>query len=57
MNGDLSCDDEMNPSNKNNDTFCKFQDYLNVSIRSLKQNSSVERDYAKYNRLINLKYK
>ena len=52
--GDSYYDDGFNPENKNNDTFCKFQDYLNVSIKSLKQNSSVERDFAKYNILVYL---
>ncbi len=39
-------DNDKNPMNKNNDTFCKYLK-LNESTKSIKQNSSVERDFAK----------
>lgn len=31
--------------NKNNDTFCKNYEFLNESCKSIKQNSSVEREF------------
>jgi len=40
---DISCDE-----NKNNETFCKYQELLNESkCSSFKQNSSVEKEFAK----------
>ncbi len=39
-----------NPLNTLNNTFCKFQEYLsdnNKNVKPSKQNSSVERDFAK----------
>ena len=47
MNGDQSYCEENDPANKNNDTFCKFQESLHESIKSIKQNSSAEREYEK----------
>jgi len=42
-------ENENNANNKNNDTFCMFKELLNESTtKSIKQNSSVERDFAKY---------
>jgi len=40
---DISCDE-----NKNNETFCKYQELRNESkCSSLKENSSVEKEFAK----------